>query len=107
MALFRRLFLIVPFAIAAVLTVLVPNANRLRLRHVEGYGFLFATPWGWLIERIWLPDLHHHRIYLLFGYAILFWIPALLYSGSLWLLFRGLAELKNIRQRQPEDSARN
>ena len=95
---FRRILLTVPFAMAAVLNVLMLNVDRLHLRreHVAGYGFLFATPWAWLLERVWLPDYHHHRMLLVFGYAILLWIPAVLYSGCLWLLFVGLNQLKNI-----------
>jgi hypothetical protein len=102
MAWFRRILLTVPFVIAAVLNVLMLNAHRLHLRgeHVAGYGFLFGTPWAWLLDHGWIPDYHHPRMRLLFGYAIILWIPALLYSGCLWLLFVGLAQLRNI-WRQP------
>jgi hypothetical protein len=98
MAWFRRILLTVPFAIAAVLNVLALNADRFHLHreHVAGYGFLFAAPWAWLLDRVWIPDYHHHRMRLLFGYAIILWIPALLYSGCLWLLLRGLAQLVNV-----------
>jgi hypothetical protein len=98
MAWFRRILLTLPFAIAAVLNVLMLNADRLNLRreHVAGFGFLFGTPWAWLLDRGWVPDYHHHGMQLLFGYAIILWIPALLYSGCLWLLLRGLAQLTNV-----------
>jgi hypothetical protein len=98
MAWFRRVLLTVPFAIAAALNVLVLNADRFHLRreHIAGYGFLFGTPWAWLLDRGWVPDYHHHSMQLLFGYAIILWIPALLYSGCLWLLLRGLAQLTNV-----------
>lgn len=97
MAWLRRILLMVPFSIAAVLNVLALNADRLHLRreHVAGYGFLFATPWAWLLDRGWVPDYHRHTMQLVFGYAIILWIPALLYSGCLWLLFEGLARLRN------------
>lgn len=94
----RRILLTVPFALAALLNVLSLNADRLHLHreHVAGYAFLFGAPWAWLLDRGWVPDYHHHRMQVLFGYAIILWIPALLYSGCLWLLFRGLAQLRNI-----------
>ena len=93
---FRRILLGVPFAIAGVLNVLMLNADRLHLRgeHVAAYGFLFGAPWAWLLDRGWIPDYHHHRTQLLFGYAIILWIPALLYSGCFWVLVRGFAELR-------------
>jgi len=98
MAWFRRMLLALPFAIAAALNVLMLNADRLHLRreHVAGLGFLFGTPWVWLLDRGWAPDYHHHRMQLLFGYAIILWIPALLYSSCLWFLLRGLAQVGNI-----------
>jgi len=69
MAWFRRVLLTVPFAIAAVLNVLMLNADRFHLRreHIAGYGFLFGTPWAWLLDRGWVPDYHHHNMQLLFG----------------------------------------
>jgi hypothetical protein len=100
MAWFRRVLLMVPFAIAAVLNVLMLNADRLHLHreHIAGYGFLFGAPWAWLLDRGWVhvPDYHHHTMQLLFGYAIILWTPALLYSGCLWLLFLGFARLRYV-----------
>ena len=57
----RRILLTVPFAIAAVLNVLVLSADRLHLHreHVAGLGFLFGAPWAWLLDRGWVPDYHH------------------------------------------------
>jgi hypothetical protein len=51
----RRFLITLPFAIAAVLNVLLIAADRLHLnrQHVAGYGFLFATPWGWLLDSGW------------------------------------------------------
>src|SRR5260370_13868075 len=53
MAQFRRVLLTVPFAIQAVLTLLMLNADRFHLRgqHIAGYCFLFGTPWAWLLDR--------------------------------------------------------
>ncbi len=54
--------------------------------HIGGYGFLFAAPWDWILERIsFLPPLIHQPI---LGYGLVLWLPAALYSGCLWLLFR-------------------
>ena len=98
MAWFRRVLLTLPFAIAAVLNVLMLNADRFHIRgqHIAGYCFLFGALWAWLLDRGWVSDYHHHRMQLLFGYAIILWIPALLYSGCLWLLFLGFARLRNV-----------
>lgn len=85
-----RLVITIPFAIAALLTVLMAAADPLHWHRerIAGYGFLFATPWGWFIDpvllampRSWEPVL---------GYIVLLWIPALLYSACLWVLLRGL-----------------
>jgi len=54
----KRILLALPFAAAAALTVLINVADRLHLRreHIAGYGFLFATPWAWLLDRGWFGD---------------------------------------------------
>jgi hypothetical protein len=82
----KRILLALPFAVAALLTVLVSLADRLglNLERVAGYGFLFATPWAWLLDRgrFGAP---------LISYAVILWIPALLYSCCMWLLFQGIA----------------
>jgi hypothetical protein len=51
----RRILLAVPFATATVLTFLISFADRFHLRsqRIAGYGFLFGTPWAWLLERNW------------------------------------------------------
>ncbi len=78
-------------------TVKLPKIRyEIVIRMRGGIGFLFGTPWAWLLDRGWVPDYHHHSMQLLFGYAIILWIPALLYSGCLWLLLRGLAKLTNV-----------
>src|SRR5712692_4990081 len=59
--------------------------------HVAGYGFLFATPWAWLLDHPrWLGNVHNRSLMALIGYVLFLWIPASLYSGCLWLLFFGL-----------------
>ena len=90
----RRLLLSLPFAVAAVLTVLVTLADRLHLNleRVAGYGFLFATPWAWLLNRGWLAGFH--------PLIVVLWIPAVLYSSFLWLFFRGLRIWAGPRSRQ-------
>jgi hypothetical protein len=97
----KRFFLALPFAIAAVLNVLMIAADRLhwhREQHIAGYGFLFATPWAWLIDfiwfgfldHIWRGNVHSNWITALMGYVAILWIPAALYSTCLWLLISGV-----------------
>ena len=102
MAWFRRILLTLPFAVAAALTILMQNADRLHLipERIAGYGFAFGTPWAWLLDRGWVPDYHHHTLQLMLGYAVILWIPALLYSGCLWLLFLGFARLRTVTSRK-------
>jgi hypothetical protein len=90
----RRILLAVPFALATVLTVLISCADRLHLRgqRMAGYGFAFGTPWAWLLDRGWLGDVHSRFLQMLSVYAVILWIPAILYSACLWLLVR-LVEL--------------
>ena len=85
---FRRILLAVPFATATVLTVPISSADRLHLRseRIAGYGFLFGTPWAWLLDHDWLRNVHSRWIESLITYAVILWIPALLYSACLWLL---------------------
>jgi hypothetical protein len=82
----RRFLITVPFAIAAVLNVLVIAADRLHLyrEHVVGYGFLFAAPWAWLLDHPgWFRSVHNRSLMALIGYVLFLWIPAALYSGCL------------------------
>ena len=92
MAWTKRLLLALPFAIAAALNVLSLAADRLHLRreHVAGYGFLFFTPWAWLLDHGWLPHVHSRWMMALVGYLVILWIPAALYSCCIWLFFLGL-----------------
>ncbi len=86
----KRLILAVPFLIAAVLTVLVSFVDQFHLRreHTAGYCFLFGAPWAWLLDHDWFGSDHSRWINSLIGYAVLLWIPALLYSFCLWLFMQ-------------------
>ena len=85
----KRFFLGLPFAIAALLNVLMLVADRLHMRseHLAGYGFLFGTPWAWLIDyvwfglfdQIWRGTVHSHWLAASIGYVVFLWIPAVLY----------------------------
>ena len=91
----RRIVVSLPLAIAGVLNVLIVFADRLHLRleRIAGYGFLFATPWAWVLALLdgsrsrWV---HSRWVESLIQYAVVLWIPALLYSVVLWLLIRAL-----------------
>jgi hypothetical protein len=88
----RRLLLAFPFAVAATLTVMMNVADRFHWRreHIAGYGFLFSTPWAWLLDRGWFENVHNRWFEAFIAYAVILWIPALLYSACLWLLLRSL-----------------
>jgi len=88
----RRLLLGLPMAIGAVLNVLMVVADRFHLHRerIAGYGFLFATPWAWLLDRGWFGNLHNRWLQALIGYAVILWIPAMLYSVCLWLVGLGI-----------------
>jgi len=81
-----------PFVVAAVLNALLGLADRFHLyrEHIAGYCFLFATPWAWLLDRDWFGGVQGRLAEALITYAVLLWIPALLYSSCLWILFRVL-----------------
>jgi hypothetical protein len=86
----RRSLLATPFAIAAVLNCLLLAADKLHWyrERVAGYCFLFGTPWGWLLDHDWFGTIHNRLVNSLIVYAIILWIPALLYSACLWFLVR-------------------
>jgi hypothetical protein len=86
----RRILLAVPFATATVLTALISFSDRLHLRseRIAGYGFALGTPWAWLLDRGWFGYIHSRWLQSLTTYVVVLWIPALLYSFGLWLLFR-------------------
>jgi hypothetical protein len=98
---FKRFVIALPIAVAAVLTALSRLANplHLRLEKVAGYGFLFFYPWAWLLDHDWFGHTHRPWLQSLIAYAIILWIPAMLYSGCLALLFR-ILEVMNGRIRR-------
>ena len=83
-----RTALILPFVIAGILNVLVIIARPLhwRTEHVAGYFFLFGTPWAWLLDRGWIGSVNNKWLDAAIVYSLILWIPAMLYSGSLWLV---------------------
>ena len=95
----RRFLVTVPFLIAAALTTLMLFADRFHLyrERIAGYGFLFATPWSWLIDLFWIPGLQHGRLATVMGYALILWVPATLYSVCLWLLLYGIRYAAGLR----------
>ena len=88
----KRFLLALPFAIAAVLNVFLLIADRFHLRseHIAGYGFLFGTPWAWLLDRGWFGHVRTRWMMALEVYSVVLWIPAALYSCCIWLVFAGL-----------------
>ena len=94
-----RLLIALPFVIAGVLNVLSISASRFHLHSEDfaGYGFLFATPWAWLVDRGWFENVHSRSLELFIGYALILWIPATLYSACLWLLVVGIRRLATRR----------
>ena len=84
----RRLLVALPLAIAGGLNVLMISADRFHLHRerTAGFGFLFAAPWAWLLDAGWFGNVRNHILKVFIGYAVILWIPAMLYSGCLWLL---------------------
>jgi hypothetical protein len=83
-----RLVLSLPFAVAATLNVLDVIARPLHWRgeHIDGYCFLFGTPWAWLLDNGWIGSVSSKWLEDVIAYSIILWIPALLYSDCLWLV---------------------
>jgi len=92
----KRLLVALPFAIAAVLTVLITASDRFHLvrEHIAGYGFLFSAPWARLLDHDWFGHIHNRRLEAAIVYTTILWIPAFLYSGCLWLLIHFMGHLK-------------
>ena len=102
----KGLLLAAPLIVALALNALMIRADHLHLyrerQHIAGYGFLFSTPWSWLIGRVWFELFdplwrEHHRtqwVRASMGYVAILWIPAALYSASLWLLFLVIGVVK-------------
>ena len=100
---FKRFLVALPMAVAAVLTVLNLLAYPFGLpwhpEKVAGFGFSFFYPWAWLLDHDWFGDLHGGWLQLTIACAIFQWIPAILYSGCVVLMFRFLtSSLGRIRR---------
>jgi hypothetical protein len=92
-----RLLIGFPIIIAAALTLLMFSADYFHLarrEHFAGYGFLFASPWAWLIDELAVHQTHNRTLESVVTYIELLWIPALLYSVSLGLLVRLLGLMR-------------
>jgi hypothetical protein len=84
-----RLLVAVPFAIAALLNALWSGSFPIHLNSIARYGFLYSWPWNWLpnvSDHIYRLNVHNQSLESLGFYIALFWIPAFLYSLSIWLL---------------------
>lgn len=101
---FKRFFVALPMAVAAVLTVLNFLAYPLRLplwpEKVATSGFLFFRPWAWLLDHPhWFDYVHSRWLEWIIADATFAWIPAILYSGALVLVFSFLTPtLERIRR---------
>ena len=96
----KRFLLALPFAIAALLTVLKAYADQFHLyrEHIAGYGFLFGAPWAWLLDHPGLlAHIHNRRLMALSGYVVILWIPAALYSACAWLVFVVIGKFRGAR----------
>ncbi len=80
----RLIVLATPFVIAFALNVLVLASDHLTLRreHIAGLCFLFGTPWAWLLDQGWFGNVNNQFAF----FAVILWVPAMLYSASLWIL---------------------
>ncbi len=98
MALWKRVLLLLPFAVAARLTILVSLADTLHLRgqRIAGYGFAFGAPWGWMFER--LPTLQSRFWQSIELYAVVLWFPAVMYCALFWCLLRTIEYATHIRR---------
>ena len=77
----RQTVAALPFVIAGILNAVVIANDFLKVRRepIAGLCFLFATPWGWLLDRGWLGSVHNRTAF----FAVLLWLPAVLYSVCL------------------------
>lgn len=86
----KRVLLTLPFAVAAILNALDAIARPMHWHgeHFDGYCFLFGTPWAWLLDRGWFGATHNRLLDTILAALVILWIPALLYSACIWLIFR-------------------
>ncbi len=87
----NRLLVAVPFAVAALLNAVMVGVEHfhLRLNSIARYGFVFSGPWAWIVNVADITNrLNVHNRWLggFIAYVALLWIPAVLYSASVWLL---------------------
>jgi hypothetical protein len=87
----RRSAIAVPFVMAFVLNLLSLVAYRFQWhqQRVAGYGFLFAVPWGWLIDALFV-SIRSRWLSAVYGYTLILWLPATLYPVCLWLMLGGI-----------------
>jgi hypothetical protein len=93
----RRMLVALPLALAFILNTLMVAAIHLGWyrERIAGYGFLFATPWLWAFDPVCFRN-GNRLLGPFIGYAVVLWIPAVLYSGYLWLF---LVTIKGIAAR--------
>jgi len=86
----RRSVMLLPFAFAGIFTTrsLFGDALHLSRHTTEKYGFLFATPWAWLLDHYWFGSPNSRWLETLTIYLVLLWIPAALYSACLWMIMQ-------------------
>ena len=104
----KRLLVASPFVVALTLNILglvAVNRPQWHREQIAGYGFLFATPWTWLLDHNWFGNVHNRWLTALIVYATILWIPAALYSCCLWLLLVGpeIIAARRARSRQGRD----
>jgi hypothetical protein len=99
----------VPFAIAALLNVLMLGVEHLHLRldYIASYGFVFSGPWVWLVNFADITNRLNVQNRWLGGfiaYLALLWIPAVLYSACVWLLLviLGIAVRRLLNRLDPD-----
>jgi hypothetical protein len=87
-----RIAVALPFAIAGILNMASLTSRTLNLNpeEVSKCAFLFAIPWGWLIDYFGMAQFQHRWLWYAYGYAVLLWIPATLYASCIWVLLRAV-----------------
>jgi hypothetical protein len=87
----NRLLIAIPFAIAALLNLLMVGVEHLHLRlaYIARFGlFRFSAPWSWLVNLIDIPDhlnVQNPWIRGFLWYVVLLWIPAILDAVTIWI----------------------
>lgn len=83
-----RLALSFPIIVAATLNVMDIVARPLHWRgeRIDGYCFLFGAPWDWLLDNGWIGSVNSKWLDEVIAYLFILWVPALLYSGCLFMV---------------------